>query len=292
MIAAAFLLACAAPFTSPSERPDTYRQTIEQWRAEYATGLQKPEGWLSVAGLFWLKEGVNTLGSDASSNVVLPAHSSPARAGTLTRSGDHVVLDVASGVNLLVNEAPSTHAELKSDMSGRADRMRLGDVTFKVIQRGNRIGVRLYDPKCKGRLDFKGLHWYAVDPALVVRAKFVRYDPPKPVPIFNILGDLSPTSLPGYLEFTINGTECRLDAEDAGSGLFLNFQDETTGETTYGAGRFLDVDRPLRGEVTIDFNKATNPPCAYTGFATCPLPPPGNSLDVRIEAGEKAYHAE
>jgi hypothetical protein len=164
-------------------------------------------------------------------------------------------------------------------------------VTFTIIERGKRIGVRVYDPQSKAQRSFKGLHWYPVDPGAVVKAQFVSYDPPKPATITNVLGDTSPTTIPGYLTFKVNGVDCKLDAQDGGDTLFLNFTDKTTGKTTYGAGRFLDAPKPDKdGVVMIDFNKATCPPCAYTSFATCPLPPAGNSLPIELKAGEKKFH--
>ena len=287
-----FIAACTLMVGLRNPAPDDYKKSIEQWRSDYAKNeLLRPEGWLSVAGLFWLKEGTSTVGSAADCDVRLPSYSSPPIAGTFSRTGAKVTLSVVPGVDLKVNGQPASSVSLNDDNSGKTDHMAIGGVTFTVIKRGERIGIRLYDPKCKGRTDYRGLHWYPADEKWLVKAKFVPYTPAKPATITNVLGDTTPVGLPGYLEFTIDGKDCKLDAQGEDGGYFLNFQDATTNKTTYGAGRFLDVPKEDKdGFVMIDFNKTTNPPCAYTAFATCPLPPKGNRLDVAVTAGEKKYH--
>lgn len=286
------LLVAATVASQGAPSPMVFKQAADKWRTDYAESLKRPEGWLSVAGLYWLKEGTSTIGSAEECEVRLPAHASPPMAGHLVRTGDKVKLNVFPGVDLKVNGQPATSADLNSDMAEKMDRMALGGVTFRVIQRGERVGIRLYDPKSKGRLAYHGLHWYPADEKWLVKAQFVPYNPPKPGSITNVLGDTSPTTFPGYLSFKINGVDCRLDVEDAGDTFFINFQDATTGKTTYGAGRFLeDTAKPDKdGNVWIDFNRAICPPCAYTNYATCPLPPAGNRLTVAIPAGEKKYH--
>ena len=291
MLATAIAAFAALGMSSPGQAAPTYKQDAEKWRADYAKDLLRPEGWLSVAGLFWLKQGTNTLGSAADSTVVLPPRVAPAKVGTLELAGDKVTLRVLSPSFVLLNGATApAEAPLAADVTGKPDKLKVGDVTFNVIQRGERTGIRLYDPKCEGRLAYKGLHWYPADPKWIIKALFVPYDPPKAGTITNVLGDKTPVSIPGYVIFKVNGVECKLDAQDEDGGLFLNFQDATSGKFTYPAGRFLDAPKPVDGVVTIDFNKTTNPPCAYTGYATCPLPPPGNRLSVEIKAGEKRYH--
>lgn len=294
MISLALTLVLTPPLFLHQDKPvQDYKTTIEEWRANRAKNLQKPEGWLSVAGLFWLSEGANSMGSAEGSKVLLPSHSSPAQAGTLTLTGEKVVLTPMSGVALLVNDQPVTgETQLHTDAEDKTDTVKLGEVSFYILKRGQRTGVRMYDPKAEGRVNFKGLHWFPIDEKMVVEANFVPYDPPKPATIMNIIGDATPTKLPGYLEFKVNGKDCRLDVEEEGDQFFLNFQDKTSGKTTYPAGRFLYTPKAVNNKVTIDFNKAYNPPCAYTAFATCPLPPDGNKLDVEIKAGEMAYHAK
>ena len=269
-----------------------FKAVAAKWRTDYANDLKQPEGWLSVAGLFWLKEGMNTVGSDEDAAVVLPYRAAMPLVATLTLKGNEVSLTPIPGADVMVNDKLASPMVLKSDATGTPDEMKVGDVTFRIIQRGKRIGVRLFDPHSKAQREFKGLHWYPTDEKWVVKAQFVPYNPPKAGTITNVLGDTSPTTFPGYVAFKVNGVDCRLDVEDAGDSYFINFQDATTGKITYGAGRFLEgtpkADKD--GVVMLDFNKATCPPCAYTSFATCPLPPAGNRLSVAITAGEKKFH--
>jgi len=270
--------------------PDrAYTDRVLKFRKDLEADLKTDEGWLSVAGLFWLDEGDNTVGTSSTSKVHLPTGSAPADVGILALNEGKVSLKVAEGVDVLVNGKQATVAELKSDATGSPDQVKINALTFRIIQRGKRIGVRLFDQKCISRTGFTGLRWFPVRPEYAIKAKFVPYNPPKMIRILNVLGDTRMSPSPGYVEFTFKSKKCRLDAESSGNGLFLNFQDLTTGDTTYGAGRFLDTPKPENGSVLVDFNEATNPPCAFTTFATCPLPPPCNRLPVAIKAGEMAY---
>ncbi|AIE84512.1 DUF1684 domain-containing protein [Fimbriimonas ginsengisoli] len=262
---------------------------LAKWRAAYESELKGERGWLSVAGLFWLEEGETTVGSAPSNGVRLPP-SAPRALGTFIRRGKKVSFRAASSTDVIIGGKQVAEADVKSDAEGGPDAIQVGDLVLTVIVRGKRVGIRMYDPHSKAHKEFRGLHWYPANPAYTIKAKFIAYDPPKTISITNVLGDTTPVPCPGYVTFTMDGKVCRLDAQDSGSGLFLNFQDATTGKETYGAGRFLDTEKPANGEVTIDFNRATNPPCAYTDFATCPLPPKGNRLPVPIRAGEKKFH--
>ncbi len=180
--------------------------------------------------------------------------------------------------------------ELKSDETGEPTLLHLGSLTFHVIKRGERLGVRVKDKENPARIKFPGLQYFPIDPKWRVTAKFVPYNPPKKIPILNVLGMLQDEPSPGTLEFQVNGKTYRIDpiTEQGSDELFLIFADQTTGKETYGAGRYLYTPQAgPDGKVLIDFNKAYSPPCAFTAYATCPLPPPGNKLAVRIEAGEK-----
>ncbi len=280
------LLAWAPAATVKAQLPSTgYQAELLKWRQQQEADLKADEGFLSVAGLFWLHEGDNSVGSDARCDVRLPA-SAPAQVGKLNRSFGHVTLTVNPGVTATLKGQPVTSAMLTPD----SDRVSLGDLKFIVIRRGERTGIRLWDRGCRGFKEFKGCKWFPAAAKYVVQARFVPYDPPKMVPITNVLGDTQPVPVVGYAEFTLDGKTCRLDAEGAGDGLFINFHDQTSGHATYPAGRFLNTGKPVDGQVTLDFNRATNPPCAFTAFATCPLPPRQNFLDVAIPAGEKVHH--
>jgi len=250
-----------------------YLDDTAKWRAEYEASLKAPNGWLSVAGLFWLHEGDNVLGSDPQSDVVLPA-SAPKRAGVM---------------HLVKGKVTFNNRKLKSDDPGPPDVIRIGDVALSIVDRGGKTGVRLRDPNAETRRNFTGCNWFSADPAWRIRAKWVAYPQPKKIAITNILGMTDQEPSPGYAEFTVKGKTMRLEPVTEDGALFFIFKDATSGKTTYGAGRFLDATMPKAGQVELDFNKAYNPPCAFTAFATCPLPPRQNVLAASIEAGEKSY---
>lgn len=248
---------------------------VEKWRADYEAGLKAPTGWLSVAGLFWLHEGANRVGSDALSDVVLPA-GAPAHAGTLLLESARVTFEPASGPK----------QALKPDSS---DTVKFGPVEMTVILRGGKTGARLRDANAATRRDFTGCKWFPPAERWDVHAKWVPYPEPKKIAILNVLGMTSEEPSPGYAEFTLQGHLLRLEPVIEDDQLFFMFRDQTSGKSTYPAGRFLYADMPKDGAVDLDFNKAKNPPCAFTAFATCPLPPKQNTLPVALEAGEKKY---
>ena len=270
-------------------RDDGYVREIESWRAKREEGLRAPDGWLSVVGLHWLREGTSTLGSDKASDIVLPLPAPP-RVGVLEMSKGRTKVEVRPGVTVLSQGKPVTELELHPDTGGHPDVLAVGPVSMYVIERGGRYALRVKDPESPRRRSFKGLEWYPVREGYRVTARFVPYDPPRPIPIANVLGMVEPMPSPGHVVFTINGREVQLDPvleEPGAKELFFIFRDATAGKETYPAGRFLYSDMPKDGRVVLDFNKAYSPPCAFTTFATCPLPPKQNRLDVRIEAGEK-----
>ena len=290
-------LGVVSPFFTMGQAPDSkdYLEQLAKWRTQQQVDLVRPEGFLSVAGLVWIKDGDSTVGSDPSCTVRL-SPSVPAHIGTFKKLGGFITFSAESGVTVTTTGAETKihldPAEGKKTVNIQSDSTRINTqgVTFMVITRGARVGVRVFDPNCKGFKEFKGQKWFKANPKFVIQAKFVPYDPPKTVGISNVLGDVTPVPIVGYAEFTIDGRICRLDAQGQGGGLFINFRDLTSGKTTYPAGRFLDAPKPENGKVTLDFNRATNPPCAFTTFATCPLPPRSNYLQVSIPAGEKTHH--
>jgi uncharacterized protein (DUF1684 family) len=188
-----------------------------------------------------------------------------------------------------VNGRPPTRALLKPDSSGPPDLLRVRGLTMYVIQRGNRFGIRLKDKDSEMRRKFTGTQWFPVKEQFRVTAKYVPYDPPKKISIPNIVGGVEEETSPGYVEFTLGGRQYRLDPVSEGESLFFIFKDQTAGKETYPPGRFLYTSLPKNGEVILDFNQAVDPPCAFTPYATCPLPPEQNQLPVRIEAGELRY---
>ncbi len=230
---------------------------VAKWRADYEASLKAPDGWLSVAGLVWLHEGANEVASQ-----------------TLTVHGGKVSFQ---------------GRQLQSDATAHPDAVRTGNLTLTIIERGGKIGARLRDPNAPARRDFTGCNWFPADPAWRIEAKWVAYPEPRKIAITNILGMTDREPSPGYAEFTVKGRTMRLEPVVDDGELFFLFRDATSGKTTYGAGRFLYAAMPKAGKVELDFNKAHNPPCAFTAFATCPLPPRQNVLKAAIEAGEKSY---
>jgi uncharacterized protein len=267
--------------------PSSYHATVERWREQMDASLRADDGWLTLAGLFWLHEGTNSFGSDPASDIVLPGSAAPDDAGAFELRDGVMTLHAVEGAGVTVNGVPISAAHLRSDADGAPDKVGLGSLTLLVIQRGARIGVRVKDTRSPVRAAFGGRRWYAADEAYSIQAAFVPYDPPRLLPVSNILGDIQDTPSPGYALFTIAGQDYRLDALPDPNGLAFYFRDATNGETTYPAGRYLKTASPQDGSVTLDFNRAYNPPCAFTSFATCTLPPPQNRLPLRIEAGER-----
>jgi len=268
--------------------PD-YVHEIEGWRAKREEGLRAPDGWLTVVGLHWLREGTSTIGSAEGSDILLPL-SAPPRVGTIDFTNGKAVIHVAPGVTVKSQDKPVAELELHSDKGGQPDVLAIGPVSVYVIERGGRHALRVKDSESAQRRSFRGLEWYPVREDLRIRARFTPYDPPKKIPIANVLNTVEPMPSPGYVTFHLGGRQLRLDPvleEPDAKELFFIFKDTTAGKDTYPAGRFLYAEMPKAGQVVVDFNKAYSPPCAFTSFATCPLPPRQNRLDVRIEAGEK-----
>jgi uncharacterized protein (DUF1684 family) len=270
-----------------------YREEVRDWREAREARLEADGGWLTLAGLFWLKEGENTLGTDPSSDIVLPDGSAPARAGSFVFKGEETVLGLFSGVEGRIGDEPVSGPHvMKPDTTGEPDVLELGALSLYVIQRGDRFGIRVKDANSPVRRAFSGLRWFDIGEAWRIDARWVAYPSPRPLKVPNVLGDVTTMPSPGRAEFEIDGKVVSLDGvlpEPRATELFFIFRDETSGDETYGAGRFLYSDLPKQGHVVLDFNKAYNPPCAFTPYATCPLPPKQNWLPVAVTAGEKSY---
>lgn len=284
-LGAAAVAALAAGTVDPA-----YQASIEKWRQSYETTLRSDDGWLTLTGLFWLHEGDNRFGSDPLGDIVVPGKNVPAQIGTFTFRGGKVVVRARPGVKLMFGGKPVDTAELHADAPN--ERLQMGDLAFLVHASGARYAIRLKDKNSKARREFSGLHWFPIDPSYRLTARYVPYQPPKIEQTQNILGDFDPYTMIGQVVFTLQGKEYRLEASEntPGTGtLFIVFRDLTSGKQTDSAARFIDTDAPKNGTVELDFNKAYNPPCAYTAYATCPLPSPGNRLRIAIPAGEKNY---
>jgi uncharacterized protein (DUF1684 family) len=258
-----------------------HEKEVQQWQTNRAERLKKEDSWLTLIGLHWLKEGDNEV--------------------TLNKPGvPPVKLSLAAGKVTLTPD-PSMTIEGKpvagpTPLLADADEngptiVQMGSVRFNVIKRGERFGLRVKDAESPMRTNFKGLEYYPIDPKWRVEARFEMYHPPKKIPITDVTGMTSDNISPGALIFDIDGKEYRLDPilEEGSEEYFIIFRDETSKDTTYPAGRYLYAQPPKDGKVIVDFNRAYNPPCAFSDFATCPLPPLQNRLPLRIEAGEKKY---
>jgi uncharacterized protein (DUF1684 family) len=269
---------------------DAYRASVDAWHAGREAKLGAEDGWLTLIGRDWLNPGENTLGSAPGSTVLLPEGVSLPKAGLFIVEGTTVRFKPFSGSGILLNGKPATEAVLKSDAEGQPDLLQAGRVRFYVIRRGDRLGIRLKDPETPARKAFHGVPRYPVDPAWRVEADFIPYDPPQTRAIATVIGTSEPMTTPGLLRFKVGGREVTLEpmVEDPEHPeLFIIFKDKTSTHGTYPAGRFLYAEMPKNGKVILDFNRAINPPCAFSIFATCPLPPKQNHLEVDVPAGEK-----
>ena len=284
--------AAVAASAAAAAKPDlaAWQKQLDTWKKERTASLKREDGWLTLVGLYWLKPGENRFGSDPGNPVILPKGKAPAVAGTLVRDGEAVTLNVQPGVPLTANGKPVTASlPLTTDAKPKPTILELGSLSFYAIQRGDRVGVRIKDKESPERAAFTGVDTFTPDPRWRVVARFEPYKDKK-IPITNILGQVAQETSPGAVVFDWQGKTYRLDAlGDPKEGLSLIFGDATNGKLTYGAGRFLDTDPPKDGTVVVDFNTAYNPPCAFTAFATCPLPPAQNKLALAVEAGEKKF---
>jgi len=271
------------------------------WRAEHATELLKPDGWLSLVGLEWLQAGDNAIGSAADNKIRLP--SGPAHLAVLHLDGETVTLNAPPGgfpEDFRVAGAPAKVQQLRAEPNNDkvAPRLTIGTLNLYVIRRENRFALRIKDAKSPSILGFRGLKWYLPDDSYRVTAMWIPYTPYKTVKLATLIGTNYDQPVPGTADFRINGRSFRLEPvleDPTVAKLFFILRDTTSTTTTYGACRFLytgfpsnGLDKP--GELVLDFNRLENPPCAYTSFATCPLPPPGNRLPIPLPVGELRYH--
>ncbi len=303
-IAAAFLAAAAASAACAKHemKPSTgaaavksYDQEIQEWHSARMERLKKPGGWLSLAGLFWLHDGANPVGADASSEIVLPK-GAPSKLGTITLAMTSASLSLEPGVKVQVDgkSATAQTIALRSDVDPALEPVKIsaGPITFWIIDRAGKLGVRVTNDEAPERATFTGISTFPVDPKWRVEARFEPAKEKKTVAVPTVIdGVFEEMEVAGTAIFTVDGKEYRLDPvlEKGETEYFFIFRDATAGHETYGAGRFLYASPAKDGKVVIDFNKAYNPPCALTPFATCPLPPPQNVLSLRVEAGEKNY---
>lgn len=274
---------------------DHYKQGIKQWHAGRVERLTAPTGWLSLIGLEWLQPGANRVGSAADNDIVLAA--GPAHLGVVTLAADggmHIVLDKNSGAT--VDGKSVAEAMLIDDAHAAADAapttVAFGTASFYVIDRDGRKGLRVKDSEAPTRKHFLGIDTFPIDPSWQIEATWVPAASGEMLEMGSVIGTIDKYQVPGKLEFTRDGKRFEIlpvIEEPGDAQYFIVFADRTSGKETYGAARFLYIDPPKDGKVVLDFNKAYNPPCAFTSFATCPLAPPENRLDLRVTAGEKNY---
>ena len=285
-IRSAFVVLLFSLLAAPATTASRSAAETESWRAQRERDLKSDTGWLTVAGLAFLKPGPNTVGSDRDSDVVLPP-AAPPHAGELTREQRAVWFTPAAGSGILLNGAP---VEGRIQLQPR-DRLVSGGVSFHLHESGERVGIRIRDVNSPLRRTFRGLRWFPVREAWTIDARFVPYEQPRVTTVANVLGDFERLTIPGEVVFQAAGKEVRMQAAQSGKRLWLIFSDARAGRETYRI-RFLYADAPsLEGRVTLDFNRAYNPPCAYNPFTTCPVPPPQNRLKVAIPAGERKYES-
>lgn len=265
-----------------------YFEEIEHWRQERENNLRAPDGWLTVVGLHWLAEGTNYIGTGPNNDIVLPAGTAPEHIGVLDRKGEEVHLKVDPKVRVFIDRNQVQEASLKPDTFGEQTVVEVGELTLLTIVRGERVGIRVKQENHPNRSNFPGRDWYPPKKVLRIPAVIFPYTPPKNVPIENVLGDIEESSIDARLEFAFGSKEYSLDAYSLEDGRYqILFKDKTSGGSTYPAGRYVVTEKAENKQVVIDFNKAYNPPCAFTDFATCPLPPPQNLIALDIRAGEK-----
>jgi uncharacterized protein (DUF1684 family) len=277
--------------TGPMEEMDAYLAEVEGWHAERDRRLRSPDGWLTLVGLHWLTPGEHEFGQHPSNAIRLTGRDVPPLAGHLLVTEDGVVRIRPHRDASLIHDGEPVNGELelRDDLGGDPTIVELGSLRFHLIRRGDRIGLRVRDTEAPALADFAGVPRFPVNPAWRLTATFVPADPKQTIAVPDVLGDVSVDHFPGWVEFTLDGEPQRLAAleGDEHGSLWLIFGDATNGITTYGAGRFLYTEPPAGDHtVVVDFNLAYNPPCVFSPYATCPLPPDGNQLTVAIPAGE------
>ena len=294
-IAAFALFAAGYSHAAPAKKAELsleYIADIEAWHDKVETSLRRDNGWLTLAGRFIMKPGVNTFGTGKDNDIVFPPQligTGPERLGTLTVTAGKVVLNTALGVAMTADGKLFTGERIMGADSGKRDWVSLDRIAMHIIERNGTYVLRLADNQSEVRKNFPGRIWYETNPAFLVDAKFVPYPPGRTISIVNVIDEVSDEPCPGYVVFKLKGKTHKLDVIGEDDGLFFVIRDGTSGNTTYRPSRFLFVEKVPAPNTTfkLDFNKAYNPPCAFSEFTTCPLPPKQNIMQTKIEAGEK-----
>lgn len=265
---------------------EQYEQGVIKWRQEVDANLRRENGWLALAGLFWLRNGTNIVGSNSESDIILPQRA-PARLGTLEFDGNNVTLHVEDDVHVEVNGTTTKNALLDADQEDVPSFINFSDMRMVVVRRSKGVGIRIWDNTREERRLFPSREWYPVKEEYRIPATYTRYETPKVVKMPDILGAILDEPMQGFVSFEWNGKEHELMVEELpDKRLFVQFMDLTNSNPTYPSGRYHYTEAHENGKVFIDFNKAYSPPCAFTEYATCTFPPQENRLEVAIEAGE------
>ena len=267
-----------------------FEQEIRQWRQQRDESLRSAESWLTLVGLEWLRQGTNRVGAGPDNDLRLTV--GPDYWGTIEMDGNSLVFIRAAGSNVTVDGATPERAALVADNAGKPTVIRSGSSGFSVIYRES-YALRVFDNEAPALLNFKGVPNYDIQPDWRIQGRLVKAKPGQTIEIGNVLGQISATPVYGVFEFEREGKRYELIGlgEESSENVWFIFSDRTSGRETYGAGRFLYSEGlPVDGRLVVDFNKAYNPPCAFSDYATCPLPPQENRLDLAVTAGEKDAH--
>jgi uncharacterized protein (DUF1684 family) len=267
-----------------------YLEEIKQWDQKRAERLKADDGWLNLVGRTWLKPGENKFGSAKDNDVVIESNKVPKQMGVFVFQDSTVTMKVNDGVEILFNGEPVKEMIMIGDHKKEMTVFQYGPIKWNLIVRDTLYGIRFRDLESEAVKNFKGIERFPVNEDWKITADFEAYDPPRKISVPNVLGQVDDEPSPGAIVFTRDNQTYRIEAVDAGDKLWFIFADGTSGEETYGGGRFLYTDKAdSTGKVIVDFNKAYNPPCVLTKFATCPLPPKENYIKLRITAGEKVW---
>jgi hypothetical protein len=284
------ILAAFACTQKPAADPN-YVKEINEWDAKRVNRLKADDGWLNLVGRFWLEKGESTFGTSKDNDVVVESSKLPEHIGSFIFEDSVVTFKAKDDVEVLLDGNPVKEIVLVDDQKKDMTVLQISSLKFNLIVRDTLSGIRFRDLNSDLVKNFKGVERFEIDESWKMTAKFEAYNPVKEIDVPNVLGQISKEKSPGAVVFKRDGKSHRIDAVDEGGDkLFLIIADQTSGEETYGGGRFMYVNKPdSTGTILLDFNKAYNPPCVFTKYATCPLPPLQNYLKLRIEAGEKVY---
>lgn len=275
------------------QQPDTeYVKSIKEFHSQRIDRLKKPGSWLSLVGLYWLKDGENSFGTDESNDIKFPSNLGSENLGTFVLKDSVVSIKINETGKVYCNDTLVSSQIMLSDITGKPTILNSGSLSWYIIQRGDKFGIRLKDSEAPLLKEFEDIEMFDVDSVWRIPAKFVAYESPKEVLIPTAIGTFEESVVIGKFEFTIDNTLFSLEPSVSENGYFLVFGDKSNGEETYGAGRFLYIEKPDSSEqLYIDFNRAYNPPCVFTKYATCPLPRKENSINIKILAGERNFHS-